>query len=237
MNIPELVALPDESVTTLVHPLDVPAARRAFFISWLISVLAGPATVASLVVVFWFTAPDRFVGPPVGILVAVIGWAASTYFQREAWAYIPRKRQDRARQLPLSWDLSRCLVIAASAGAALTLLGRRLLESSVSQPVSAYVVGACAGIVVVIAVEFLWRLAKAVTRRGRLRAAVLQLPGLAIVAAVTVHLNQLLQDREPPRTWDVSDMVIGGAVLILFQVLFWINQARAARRDAALAEA
>src|SRR5262245_10908604 len=233
MNTPELVALPDESVTPLVHPLDVPAARRAFFISWLISVLAGPATVASLVVVFWFTAPDRIVGPLVGILVVVIGWAASAYFQREAWAYIPRKRQDRSRQLPLSWDLTRCLVITVSAGPALTLLGRRLLEPSVSQPVSAYVVGACAGIVVVIAAEFLWRLAKAVSRRGPLRAALLLLPGLVVVGAVTVHLYGLLQDREPPRTWHVSDVVIGGAVLIAFQVVFWISQARAARRGAA----
>jgi hypothetical protein len=228
MNTPELVALPDESVRPLVHPLDVPEARRAFFLSWLVSVLAGPATVAGLVVVFWFLAEDRYVGPPVGVLVALLGWAAATWFEREAWAYIPRRRQDRARPLPLPWDLTRWLVVAASAGAALTLLGRRLLEPSVPPSVSAYVVGACAGIVVVIAAEFLWRLAMAFARRGRLRSALLHLPGLAVVGVVTVYLYRLLQDRQD-REWHVSDMVIGGAVLVLVQVLHWVYRARGAR--------
>ncbi|WP_432840081.1 hypothetical protein [Dactylosporangium sp. CA-092794] len=230
MNPPELVALPDESVSPLVHPLDLPPARRAFFHAWLIAVLAGPATVASLVVVFWFVAEDRWVAPPAGLLVAVLGTAASAYFQREAWAYIPRKRQDRARPLPLSWDLGRYLVVAASAGAALALLGRRLLEPSVPQPVGAYVVGACAGIVVVIAAEFGWRLAMAVAGRGRPRAALLQLPGLAAVGVVTAYLGGLLQGRAAPRTWHLSDLLIGGAVLVAVQVAVWIGRARAARR-------
>ncbi|WP_433618862.1 hypothetical protein ACQP2P_22410 [Dactylosporangium sp. CA-139114] len=229
MNVPELVALPDESVHPLVHPLDVPEARRPFFLSWLISVLAGPATVASLVVVFWFVAEDRYIGPPVGIFVALAGWAAATWFEREAWAYIPRKRQDRARQLPLSWDLTRWLVIAASAGAALTLLGRRLLEPSVPQSVSAYVVGACAGIVVVIVAEFLWRLAMAIAGRGRLRAALLHLPGLAVVAAVTVYLYRELVNLPVDREWHDSDLVIGAAVLVVVQVMHWVHKARNAR--------
>jgi hypothetical protein len=228
MNVPELVALPDESVRPLVHPLDVPEARRVFALSWLISVFAGPATVLSLVVVLWFVAADRYVGPPVGILVAVLGWAAATYFEHEAWAYIPRKRQDRARQLPLSWDLTRRLVIAASAGAALALLGRRLLEPSVPQSVGAWVVGASAAIVVLIAAEFLWRLAMAIAGRGRLRAAVLQLPGLGAVAAVTGYLYRLLHGL-PNREWHIWDLVLAGAVLIVIQVGFWVLAAVVAR--------
>jgi hypothetical protein len=236
MNTPELVALPDQSVKPLLHPLDLPPARRPFFASWVISVLTGPATVASLVVVFWFVAQPRVIGPLVGIFVAITGSAASAYFQREAWAYIPRKRQDRLRRLPLGWDLTRSLIVAASVGVALALLGRRLLDPDVSQPVSAYVVGACAGIVVLIAAEFLWRLGMAVVSRSRLRAAVLQLPGLIAVGAVTVYLYRLLQDRALPRSWHTSDMVIGGAVLIVVQVAYWINQARVRRREAAVAD-
>jgi hypothetical protein len=45
-DINELVDLPDPTTHPLVHPLDLPEARRPFRISWLIGTLTSPPVAA-----------------------------------------------------------------------------------------------------------------------------------------------------------------------------------------------
>jgi hypothetical protein len=225
-SVPELVDLPDAAVTPLVHPLDVPDARRPFLISWLISAATGPAAVLGLVVLLWAVARPVVVAPLAGAVVLAAGAAATRWYSREAWAFIPRNRQDRGRLLLLRWELARSVILAASVGAAMCLVARRLRELGVSEPVSAYVVGAYAGIAVAIAAEGLWRLATPARRRAGLRPVLLGLPGFAAVGAATLYAGGLLARHGG---WRAADVAAGAAILIVAQLVVWVLEARSAR--------
>jgi hypothetical protein len=201
----ELVDLPDHG---LVHPLDVAEARRPFLLSWLLSVLTSPAVVAVLVVVLWFVARARFVAPLVGVLVFAAGQGAAAWYRREAWAFIPRGRQDRDRVLPF-WDVARATLLAAAAGFAMCLLAWRLRQFG---DIVGYLAGAYAGIALVVAVQAGWA-----ARRGRLRQALLTLPGLAAVMVATLYA--VLPGVDP------GIAVLGAAVTVGVQAAWSLGEA------------
>lgn len=201
----ELVDLPDRP---LVHPLDVADARPPYLISWLLSVLTSPAAVAVLVVVLWFVARPRFVAPVVGVLVLVAGQAAAAWYRREAWAFIPRGRQDRDRVLPL-WDVARAVLLAVAIGVAMCLLAWRLRQLD---GIVDYVAGAYAGIALIVAVQAGWA-----ALRARQREALLALPGLAAVVVATVYAVL-------PGV-DVGTAVLGAAVTVGVQAAWSLGEA------------
>lgn len=53
-QIPEIVDLPDPAVRPLVHPLDVPPARRLFRAATVVGALTGPYAGLGLAALVWF---------------------------------------------------------------------------------------------------------------------------------------------------------------------------------------
>jgi hypothetical protein len=140
MKIIETVALPPVEEQPLVHPLDLPEARRDFRLAFWIRALTSPGTALIIASLSWFVA-ESWVGPVATFFaLAVIGYFAAAWSDREAWSFIPRKRQDRSRTLPFSWELGRSVIVAALLSVGVLLLASRL--NWVPTPVREYILGA-----------------------------------------------------------------------------------------------
>ncbi len=173
----ELVDLPDVDTQPLVHPLDLHEARRPFRRAQLITALTNPAVGMCLAGVIWF-ASSSFL-PPLIAAVAIIGFGAlaSHLAREEAWAFVPRKRQDRRRALPLAWDFGGAVVLAAVLAVALILVVVRLTQPDVSTEVRQFTFGMGAGTGLLMIGDVILRLLRKQGRR-----ALLALPGLLAVA-------------------------------------------------------
>lgn len=131
----EIVDLPDPAVQPLVHPLDLPEARKHFRRSWLIDSATGPGVAACLAALVWFASQSYVVPLIAGLAVLVLGRLATGFSEREAWAFIPRKRHDRARVLPWTWRLGSGLTVAVLLAAAIILTAFRLERPDIAEPV------------------------------------------------------------------------------------------------------
>lgn len=131
-NVTETVDLPDPAVQPLVHSLDLPEARRDFRRAWLIQSLANPAVCLCLAAIAWFLSESWV--PPLFVFAATLGfgWMATRWSLRAAWEYIPRKRQDRFRTLPIRWPLGAAAILTVVLTAATVLLGLRLARPDVA---------------------------------------------------------------------------------------------------------
>jgi hypothetical protein len=134
-NVTEIVDLPDPAVQPLVHPLDLPEARAHFRRFWLIDSATGPGVAACLAALVWFASQSYVVPLIAGFAVLVLGRLAAEYSAREAWAFIPRKRQDRARLLPWTWRLGSGLAVGVMLAAALVLTALRLDRPDITEQV------------------------------------------------------------------------------------------------------
>jgi hypothetical protein len=213
-DVPELVELPDPATHPLVHPLDLPQARRPFRTAWLIGALTSPPMGALAAVIIWFASHDYLVPLLAGAAIIGFGQLASGVFREQAWAFIPRKRQDRQLPLPLSWELGSGLALAAVLAVALLLVTFRLARPDVSVGVRAFTfgMGAAAGLLVVA--DFAIKLLQ---YRGPARRRVLfPLPGvLAAVGSLVVAYGVLFGSAGPgaPATllWGAAAMLVAGA--------------------------
>lgn len=121
----ERVSLPDPSTQRLLHPVDVAQARPAYVRGWVTSVLAS-AEVLTLVAAAAWLLSDSWIAPTLAVLsTGVVAELARRHRMSEAWAHIPRKRQDLARDTPAPYSLVDAVVrpAAMAAGVALVLTG------------------------------------------------------------------------------------------------------------------
>jgi hypothetical protein len=178
----ELVDLPDPETQPLVHPLDLPAARTDFRNGWLVGAATG-LPVAALVagIIAYLT---RSVVPPIVAFLAlsVFGAMASRFAINRAWDHIPRKRQDRDRPLPRSWDLGAAAILALALGVALLLIVYRLDDADVPVDVRSFTFGMSAVAALLVVADAVFGLLRP-ARRGR---ALASLPGVVVVAVATV---------------------------------------------------
>jgi hypothetical protein len=211
-DITELVDLPDPAVQPLVHPLDLPPARRPFRASWLIGALTSPPVAALAAVIIWFASHNYLVPLLAGAAIAGFGQLAAGAFREQAWAFIPRKRQDRRRPLPASWELGSGLALAAVLAAALLLATFRLDRPDVAVQVRAFTfgMGAAAGLLVVA--DFF---AKLLRSRGRaLRRVLFPLPGvMAVAGSLAVAYGVLFGSAGP----DAPAALLWGAAAMLLE--------------------
>lgn len=99
-EVTEHVDLPDPAVQPLVHPLDLPGARRLFRTSWLIGASTSPPVGALVAVLVWFASRNYLV--PLVAAAGIIGFGrlASRATENQAWAFIPPRRRDLQRPPP-----------------------------------------------------------------------------------------------------------------------------------------
>jgi hypothetical protein len=178
----ETVDLPDPATQPLIHPLDLPAARAEFRTGWLIA-SATSLPVAALVAGIAAYLGRGVFGPIAAFLsLLILGALASRWFMNRAWDYIPRKRQDRDRPLPRSWDLGAAAILALVLGVALLLFVFRFDDADVPLDVRSFTFGS-AGVAAVLVV--LDAVSGLVRPAGRNRALV-SLPGVAVVVVAAI---------------------------------------------------
>lgn len=207
----ELIDLPDPAAQPLVHPLDLPQARNALRWSWLIGALTNPPVVLCIAALVWFASQSYIAPLLAGLPMIVFGPLASRHFRDDAWAFIPRSRQDRGRPLPILWELASALVFAALLAVTLLLVTIRLSQPDVPRSVRAFIVGMALVEGVLVALAFA---SKVVRRRGPERRAVLfTLPGvMVVVGAVTVAYALLLG---PTGIGSMALVLWGGVAMVV----------------------
>lgn len=215
-DVNELVDLPDPSAQPLVHPLDLPQARRPFRTSWLIGALTSPPVAALVAVIIWFTSRSYLVPLIAGAATVGLGRLASRFYEDQAWAFIPRRRQDRQRPLPALWELGAGLALAAVLAVALLLAAFRLDQPDVSVGVREFTFGMSAAAGLLVLADFAARLVRS---RGRERRRVLYpLPGVvAVLGSLAAAYGVLFGSSGPssPGTvlWGAAAMLVAGAVV------------------------
>lgn len=186
----ELVQLPDPAVQPLVHPLDLPEARQPFLQYWLITTLTDPPVAFCVAALLWFATRDPAVAVLAGLAIMVGGWFAQRCVRDQAWSFIPGKRQDRARPLPLTWALGANAVFAVLFAAVLLLIAFRLGQPDVPAQVRVYTFDFAAAVTVLMLGSVVVRL---VGDREKRRQTLITLPGVvATVAAVAVSYGILV---------------------------------------------
>jgi hypothetical protein len=207
----EIVALPDPATRPLVHPLDVPEARALFRRGRLVAALTSLPVAALLAAVVAYLS-GNWVGPvAVFLALTVFGALAARWFTDRAWDYIPRRRQDRDRPLPRSWEIGSAAAPALVLGIALLLIVFRLDDADVPVEVRAYTFGMCAVAALLVLGDAIVGLARPAGRRRALAA----LPGVAVVAVATILAYGMWFDgnaRTAETFWGALTMV-GAAVL------------------------
>jgi hypothetical protein len=230
-HLTELVELPDPATHPLIHPLDLPQARRPFRTAWLIGALTSPPMGALAAVIIWFASHNYLVPLLAGAAIIGFGQLASRVYQEQAWAFIPRKRQDRQRPLPLSWELGSGLALAVVLALALLLVTFRLEQLDVSVQVREFTFGMAAAAGLLVLVDFAARLLGA---RGPARRRVLfRLPGvLAVAGSLVVAYGVLFGSAGPgtPATvlWGAAAMLVAGAGVGIWKLVRRRSQLREA---------
>ena len=218
----ETVDLPDPATQPLIHPLDLPAARAEFRTGWLIA-SATSLPVAALAAGIAAYLGRGVLGPIAAFLtLIVLGALASRWFMNRAWDYIPRKRQDRDRSLPRSWDLGGAAILALVLGIALLLFVFRFDDADVPLDVRSFTFGAAGVAAVLVVLDAVTGL---IRPAGRNRALV-SLPGVAVVGVAAVLAWTTWFDGDA----DSSLLLWGAGMMAVAGVLAGAQRLRERRR-------
>jgi len=208
-RITETVTLPDPELQPLVHPLDLPDARRDFRLAYWIRVFTSPGTALVITAITWFY-DASWIRPVLTFSVLVIlGHFAAAWSDRQAWSFIPRKRQDRDRPLPFEWEFTAALIRASLLGIGIAVLVSQLSlgRSAIDEGVNEYIVGMGAVAAVLSLVVVIVRL----VRESNKRAVAFTIPPtVAVLLGAGFAYWTLFREYEP--SW--SDVITGGLIML-----------------------
>lgn len=204
-SIEEKVQLPDPERQFLVHPVDLPGARKEFLVGWWLGIIATPQVYTALLAFFWAVS-NNYVTPVLVplVLVVIAGWISSK-LKRGAWDYIPRKRHDKDRRMTM-------MAIAASLITSIALFAGLLtfMAWAASQDLvpgfSAYPLGMGVAIVVIMAGE----LAVKLVRRRSVEVASDAISLVVVAGAVGLGFGILPAGRQIAPI----DLLPGAAILL-----------------------
>ena len=110
----ERVSLPDPSARRLLHPTDVAQAHPTYVHGWAMSILAAPEILTLVAALAWVLS-GSWIAPTLAVLsTGVVAELARRHLMSEAWAHIPRKRQDRPRDTPAPYALIEAVIRPAA---------------------------------------------------------------------------------------------------------------------------
>lgn len=144
----------------LLHPLEIPRARLFFLGAAILGVLTSPSVIVAMMLGLWAVSNN----PVTPIVGAVLGFIAMAYVERryrsDAWAYIPRRRQDRGRDEPDLWA-----AVGQSVEVVLLVVGTALVTLSGRPEIASLAVGALLALIGVVIVTVAWDLRAPSDRR------------------------------------------------------------------------
>lgn len=201
----EHVPLPDHNTRPQLHPLDVADARPSFTCAWVLSLIGSPQSLVFVGGVAWLLT-DGWVAPVLAVLsTGVIAELARRHFLSEAWAHIPRRRQDLRRGVPMphSGIEALWLPLVLAAGIVAILVGL----SSYGAPVRSWGAGSAAacGLAVVVQAGWTWARRHTAEAGVELASSLLAVTLGVVVAAITDALGGPV---------DVAAAASGGALVI-----------------------
>lgn len=219
-TIREHVDLPDPAVQPLVHPLDLPVARRSFAASWWLDQLASPTMFLALASMLWAISNNYITPILASLVITVCAALASRYQSGEAWSHIPRKRHDHRRQVPLSWSIAQAAISTLALYLGLMLLLGWIIARDVPPAVAAYSVGMGIGIVMIMAAALLWSLGAPRHPRGTAGSRSPQFVSLVLTTVAVVYASITLAGAADAEGWQPIDIVTGTAVILTVRVLW-----------------
>lgn len=225
----EVVDLPDPRVQLRVHPLDLPEARRHFTVWWWFNWVLHPTVLLALAVVLWQIENPPIIVALVPTFLLTCAALAKRYYSREAWAFIPRKRQDAARLLPLTWVLAGAIFHALLLGLVIVLGVQWLVDSGASAGVVAYSVGSGFAVVVLMLGGLLKSIAAAFSRERPIGRLAQDVPYIAVGLGTLLYGYGKLSTQYSPSQWRVADVLIGAAALLTVQMVWWVAHARGSK--------
>lgn len=228
----ELVDLPDPSERPLVHPLDLREAGRLYRIAWLVGALTNCSVGLCLATIIWYFGRD-YVGAII-CFVAVCGPGpfVSRGWEQRAWEFIPRRRQDRQRPLPILLELGSALILAAMLAAALVLIALRLSQRDITPLVRDFIFGMGVAASLIALAVLVVRLA----RRAWWRRALTTVPTLLALVGCTAAANAILFAGAGPTSVTVALQGVAAMVLIGACWAVWTLTDRRRRRGVAAPE-
>ncbi|WP_309074191.1 hypothetical protein [Paenarthrobacter sp.] len=218
--IEEKVQLPDPETQFLVHPVDLPGARKEFLMGWWLGIVATPQVYTAFLAFFWAVS-NNYVTPVLVplVLVVVAGWISSK-LTRGAWDYIPRKRHDKERRMT-GMTIAASLITSLALFAGLLVFMAWAVSQQMVPGFSAYPLGMGTAIVLIMAGELVVKLVR--RRSAELASDAIS---LAVVAgAVGIGFGVLPAGREVAPV----DLLPGAAILVgvwLTWLLFTQTEAR-----------
>lgn len=190
---------------SLQHPLEVPRARLFFLGAAILGVLTSPAVIVAMMLGLWAVSNN----PVTPVIGAALGLLAMAYVERryrsDAWAHIPRRRQDRGRNEPDRWAS-----IELSVEVGLLAAGVWLVVASHRPEINSLAVGALLGLIAVVVVTVAWDLRAPTDRRILSVSAPVEISFAALAVAVAAIGVILLAGED----FVGADAAIGAAATV-----------------------
>lgn len=150
--------------------------------------------------------------------ITVSAALASRYYAGEAWAFIPRRRQETDRRVPVMW-----VILQASLTTGAMLLGLVMVLSWITArdfpaEVSAVTVGILIGIVVSMAVTMIWNLTVPSRLCTEQTSRLAQVTAGLVLTAGIIYASIALPPRALTENWQARDVLLGVAVILGIQI-------------------
>lgn len=219
----EIVPLPDEHVQALIHPRDLPQARPAFQRAWTLGLLTHPAIYAAAASTLLRLTDQVGLALLAPLSLPILAHLAWRYHLREAWAYIPKRRQDRHRLAAPGEAVIEGVLLGAAflitAMNALAWAGADRLPTGVA----AFSVGSLLAMTALVLLQSLrdFMLMKAQALSFLLRA-------IPIASALIVACGLALRTFQP---WPdaLPETLYGAGMMLLFGAGWWLRGRRQER--------
>lgn len=150
------VNLPDPTSDSLLHPLDVEEARGSYLVATLLRLCVSPSVLTAMMLFLWVVS-NNTVSPAVSSLITLtVAAYTERRFRTDAWAHIPRRRQDVGRDEPtILASLARFVELALLSAAVVAFVSSVGIRE-VPTTVSSVALGAMAGVAMAVVATLLW---------------------------------------------------------------------------------
>jgi hypothetical protein len=186
--------------------------------------VVGSAQVLVLLGALVWTLTGHYAAPALAVVsTGVIAEVVRRHHLTGAWAFIPRRRQDRHRPDPTTWSLLRAAVLSLSMVAGVVLILAGFAERAHESGIRSYSVGAAAGVAVTMLAAAAWEWWHSRGRTAGLEACLVALT--VAVGVATVVAAGLI-----PRSLDLLAAALGGLILGVIQAVWGWTSSRAQRR-------